>query len=155
MGGTNVCSNSPGFMINMAATPMYGKNPLKLFFSGTNREMTLKLGIQYWGLKFLSNEILPWPWLTLRQGQIWFLMLFMLNCWNIIFYRNYLSLWTESLYIPLTKWVHEYIWVPTVTVIVGNSDLYIQTSAEMLLTRPIEANCHVDGSKNESLFKRS
>ena len=41
--GTIVCSNGPGHMTKMAATPIYGKNSLKIFFSRTRRPMT-------WGL---------------------------------------------------------------------------------------------------------
>ena len=43
--GTNVCSNGPGHMTKMAATPIYGKNPLKILFSRTRRPMTLGLGM--------------------------------------------------------------------------------------------------------------
>ena len=38
--GTKVCSNCPDHMTKMAATPIYGKNPLKIFFSRTRRPMT-------------------------------------------------------------------------------------------------------------------
>ena len=41
--GTKVCSNGLGHMTKMAATPIYGKNPLKIFFSRTRRPMTLGL----------------------------------------------------------------------------------------------------------------
>ena len=43
--GTKVCSNGSGHMTKMAATPIYGKNPLKIFFSRTRRPMTLGLGM--------------------------------------------------------------------------------------------------------------
>ena len=43
--GIKVCSNGPGHMTKMAATPIYGKNPLKIFFSRTRRLMTLELGM--------------------------------------------------------------------------------------------------------------
>ena len=36
-------------MINMAATPIYDKNPSK-FFSGTEGPISTKLGMQHWGL---------------------------------------------------------------------------------------------------------
>ena len=45
VGGTKVCSGYLGHMTKMAATPIYGKNPSKIFFSRTNRPMTLKLGM--------------------------------------------------------------------------------------------------------------
>ena len=47
-GGTKVCSNSPGHMTYMAAMPIYCKNLKKIFFSGTKRLMTLKVGLQHW-----------------------------------------------------------------------------------------------------------
>ena len=34
-----------GHMTKMTATPIYGKNPLKIFFSRTRRPMTLGLGM--------------------------------------------------------------------------------------------------------------
>ena len=34
-----------GHMTKIAATPIYGKNPLKIFFSKTRRLVTLGLGI--------------------------------------------------------------------------------------------------------------
>ena len=49
-GGMKVCLNGYGHMTRMAAMPIYGKNPLKIFFSETSRLMTFKLGIQHWGL---------------------------------------------------------------------------------------------------------
>ena len=35
-GGTKVYINGPGHMTKMAATPIYGKNPSKIFFSRTS-----------------------------------------------------------------------------------------------------------------------
>ena len=40
-----VCSNDAGHMTKMATTPIYGKNPLKIFFSRTIRLMTLVRGM--------------------------------------------------------------------------------------------------------------
>ena len=34
-----------GHMTKMAAMPIYGKNPLKIFFSGTGRPNSTKLGM--------------------------------------------------------------------------------------------------------------
>ena len=42
--GMKVCSNDPAHMTKMAATPIYGKNPLKIF-SRTRGPMTLGLGM--------------------------------------------------------------------------------------------------------------
>ena len=47
--GTNACSNGPGHMTKMAATPIYGKNPLKIFFSNTRRPITFGLSMRHWG----------------------------------------------------------------------------------------------------------
>ena len=44
-----VCSNGPGHMTKMAATPIYGINPLKIFFSRTRRQMTSGLGMKHRG----------------------------------------------------------------------------------------------------------
>ena len=43
--GTKVCSNGPVHMTKIAAMPINGKNPLKIFFSRTRRPMTLGLGM--------------------------------------------------------------------------------------------------------------
>ena len=42
--GNKVCSNGPGHMTKMTATPIYGKNPLKIF-SRTRMPMTFGLGM--------------------------------------------------------------------------------------------------------------
>ena len=50
VGGKKVCLRSLGHLTKMAATPIYGKNPSKIFFSRTNGPMTLWLGMLHWGL---------------------------------------------------------------------------------------------------------
>ena len=58
---TKVCSNGPSHMTKMAAMFIYGKN----FFSGTERPMTLKVGMQHRVLEYYqicSNDA---PGLTL------------------------------------------------------------------------------------------
>ena len=48
-----------GHIAKMAATPIYGKNPLKVFFSRTRRPMTFGLGvcsIGVWGLPSVLND---------------------------------------------------------------------------------------------------
>ena len=59
-GGTKVCSNGPGHMTKMAAVPIYGKKKklTKIFFSGTKRPMTLKLGMQHRVLEFAQKMTL-------------------------------------------------------------------------------------------------
>ena len=44
-GVTKVCINGPGHMTKMAATPIYGKNPSKIFFSETSGPFSTKLGM--------------------------------------------------------------------------------------------------------------
>ena len=65
-----------GHMTKMAAMPIYGKNPLK---SSPEPEgqwpWDLVCSIRDVGpTKFVHMMILCWPWPTLRQGQIYFLM---------------------------------------------------------------------------------
>ena len=45
VGGTKFCSRHLGHMTKMAATPIYGKNPSKIFFSRTGRQISTKLGM--------------------------------------------------------------------------------------------------------------
>ena len=49
-------------MTKMAAMPIYGKNPSKIFFSGTGGPISTK---------FVQMMTFKWPWPILRQGQIW------------------------------------------------------------------------------------
>ena len=49
-GGTKVFSRGLVHMTKMAATPIYGKNPSKIFFSRTKGPMTLWLGMKHWRL---------------------------------------------------------------------------------------------------------
>ena len=44
-GGTKVYINSPGHMTKMAAMPIYGKNPSKIFFSRIGGPIFTKLGM--------------------------------------------------------------------------------------------------------------
>ena len=52
-------SRTPGHMTKMATVPIYGKNPVKIFFSETSRLMTLQLCIQHLRLRhkqFHTND---------------------------------------------------------------------------------------------------
>ena len=40
-----IYTNCTGHMTKMATMPIYGKNPLNIFFSGTKRPMALGLGM--------------------------------------------------------------------------------------------------------------
>ena len=44
-GGTKVYINGPGHMTKMAATPIYGKNPSKIFYSRTGGPIFTKLSM--------------------------------------------------------------------------------------------------------------
>ena len=60
-GGKKVCLSHQGHIIKMAAMPIYGKNTLKIFFSGIKGPMTLWLSMQhlYMGpVKFEKNDSL-------------------------------------------------------------------------------------------------
>ena len=43
-----IYANCTGQMTKLATTPIYGKNPLNIFFSGTKRSMALGLGMYHW-----------------------------------------------------------------------------------------------------------
>ena len=43
--GTKFCSRHVGHMTKMAPMPIYGKNPSKIFFSGTGGPISTKLGM--------------------------------------------------------------------------------------------------------------
>ena len=43
--GNEIGWHDAGHMTKMAAKPIYGKNPLKIFFSGTGRPISTKLGM--------------------------------------------------------------------------------------------------------------
>ena len=54
-----------GHMTKMAATLIYGKNPSKIFFYGTNRLISTKLGMQHRGLLLILICLNDDPKLTL------------------------------------------------------------------------------------------
>ena len=49
VGGIKVCLLYQGHMTRMAAMPIYGKNPLKMFFSRTKGPVAQGLGMQHLG----------------------------------------------------------------------------------------------------------
>ena len=60
-----------GHMTKMTATPIYGKNPSKIFFSGIGGPISTKLGMLHLGLQpilFFSNND---PGLTLTYFTAW------------------------------------------------------------------------------------
>ena len=60
--------NNPGHMTKMAAMPIYGKNPSKIFFSRTGGSISKKLGMKHRWLKYYNarpssavRPVRPWP----------------------------------------------------------------------------------------------
>ena len=54
-------------MTKMAAMPIYGKNPSKIFFSGTGGPISKKLGVKHLWLKYYNVYINHDPLMTLTQ----------------------------------------------------------------------------------------
>ena len=48
---------NPGHMTKMAAMPIYGKNPSKIFFSQTSGPISTKLGMKHQWLKHYNVNI--------------------------------------------------------------------------------------------------
>ena len=57
--------NDPGHMTKMAAMPIYGKNPSKIFFSGTGGPISTKHGMKHQWLKDYNVYINHDPVMTL------------------------------------------------------------------------------------------
>ena len=57
--------NNPGHMTKMAAMPIYGKNPSKIFFSRTGGSISKKLGMKHRWLKYYNVCINHDPEMTL------------------------------------------------------------------------------------------
>ena len=64
-GGMKVYINGPGHMTKMAAMPIYGEKPLKIFFAGTGGPIFTKLGMLHRGLQPIIVYINDDPGLTL------------------------------------------------------------------------------------------
>ena len=72
-----IYTNCAGHMTKMATMPIYGKNALNKFFSGTKSQWLWDLVCSIGDVgptRFAQMMNLGWPWPTLWQGQIWFLM---------------------------------------------------------------------------------
>ena len=59
--------NNLGHMTKMAAMPIYGKNPSKIFFSETNGLISRKLGVKHRWLKYSNVYINHDPVMTLTK----------------------------------------------------------------------------------------
>ena len=67
--------DNPGHVTKMAAIPIYGKNPSKIFFSGTGGPISKKLGIRHGWLKYYNVYINHDPletltYLTTRSTKV-------------------------------------------------------------------------------------
>ena len=88
-----IYQHDAGHMTKMAATPIYGKNPSKICFSGNGGPISTKLGMLHWELKpiiFCSNND---PGVTLTYFKVKFgnLLFSMGKSENSGFFRNYCS----------------------------------------------------------------
>ena len=59
--------NNLGHMTKMAAMPIYGKKPSNIFFSETNRLISMKLGMKHPWLKYYNVYINHDPVMTLTK----------------------------------------------------------------------------------------
>ena len=66
-GGTNVYINNVGHMTKMATMPIYGKNPSNIFFSETNRLISMELGVKHPWLQYYNTYINHDPVMTLTK----------------------------------------------------------------------------------------
>ena len=57
--------NNVGHMTKMAAMPIYGKNPLKIFYSGTGGPISMKFCMKHRWLKYYNVYINHYPVVTL------------------------------------------------------------------------------------------
>ena len=108
-------------MTNMAAMPIYGKNPKK---SSSPEPIdrwpwNLVRSIVYASTtKVVQIITVGWPSHILHQGQIWSHRLLYGKKWNLFFFfGNCCSLRSQSCLKHLHKWVYEVEWVSKVKVI--------------------------------------
>ena len=70
VGGTKFCSRHLGYMTKMAATPIYGRKPSKIFFSRTGGPIFAKLCMYHRGLKPIINCANDDPGVTLTYFML-------------------------------------------------------------------------------------
>ena len=128
-----IYANCIGHMIKMATTPIYGKY-LFLWNQKANGLGTWYVALGMWALgyvRFAQMLNLCWPWPTLWQDQIWFLMHFYMgkilkcsffyNCRNhntckkcltnetTVLYKYQMSSWPVTFYPRLLIWTATYL----------------------------------------------
>ena len=121
-------------MTNMAAVPIYAKNPQKIFFSRTKRPMTLKLNMKHCLCKYYQTCSNYDPGLTLthftpRSGLVTLWGFCMYKSENYLFFGNYCSLGSQSCLKHSAKWVNEVEWVSkyhSLTLVKGHSDFKVR-----------------------------
>ena len=93
VGGTKFCSRHPGHMTTMAATPTYGKNPSKIFFSGNWQADFHETWYVASGTPAHHSLFKWWPWsdLDLFYGTVKFG--FYRKKWKLLIFQNICSLW--------------------------------------------------------------
>ena len=85
-------------MTKMAAMPIYGKNTLKIFFSGNCGPISMKFSMKHLWLKYMwtcVNKSWPWDDLGLFYGKVKFgnIGFYMGNSENYGFFENSLEAW--------------------------------------------------------------
>ena len=94
-----IYQHDAGHMTKMAATPIYGKNPSKKFFSGTGRPISTKLSMLHRGLQPIivcSNDD-PGVTLTYFTARSNLVTVFSLGkSENSGFFRNFCNQLPES-----------------------------------------------------------
>ena len=87
-------------MTKVAAMPIYSKEKLQIFFSGTKKPMTLKLGMQHRVFEYYQIYSNDDPGLTLTYFTARSNLVPYAFVWEkgkpMDFFRNYYSLWCQS-----------------------------------------------------------
>ena len=66
---------NPGHMTKLAAMPVYGKNPPKIFFSRTGRPISMKLGMKHRWIKHYKvyikhDTVMTLTYFTARSANV-------------------------------------------------------------------------------------
>ena len=80
---------NPGHMTKMAAMPIYGKNPSKIFFSRTGRPISTKLGMKHQWLKHYNVQVNLI--ITLSLGSMKTDRVISEPCYNEVIYNRHIA----------------------------------------------------------------
>ena len=72
---TKIYKNDLGHLTKMAAMPIYGKNPSKIFFSGASGSISLNLSVKHLALKPIIVCQNDDPGMTLTYFTAWSILL--------------------------------------------------------------------------------